>query len=72
MGEDVKVDGIYMENLEEWIEEEDYVVTYKYISRNLKVHVNVAKQMLYNFVESRKSSGGKLGVVYLVSGLVSR
>jgi len=72
MGEDVKVDGMYMENLEEWIEEEDYVVTYKYISRNLKVHVNVAKQMLYNFVESRKSSGGKLGVVYLVSGLVSR
>jgi len=72
MGEDVKVDGMYMENLEEWIEEEDHVVTYKYISRNLKVHVNVAKQMLYNFVESRKSSGSKLGVVYLVSGLISR
>ena len=72
MGEDVKVDGMYMENLEEWIEEEDHVVTYKYISRNLKVHVNVAKQMLYNFVESRKSSGSQLGVVYLVSGLISR
>ena len=72
MGEDVKVDGMYMENLEEWIEEEDLVVTYKYISRNLKVHVNVAKQMLYNFVDSRKSSGSKLGVVYLVSGLVPR
>ena len=72
MGEDVKVDGMYMENLEEWIEEEDLVVTYKYISRNLKVHVNVAKQMLYNFVASRKSSESKLGVVYLVSGLVPR
>ena len=72
MGEDVKVDGMYMENLEEWIEEEDMVVTYKYISRNLKVHVNVAKQMLFNFVDSRKSSGSKLGVVYLISGLVPR
>ena len=72
MGEDVKVDGMYMENLEEWIEEEDMVVTYKYISRSLKVHVNVAKQMLFNFVDSRKSSGSKLGVVYLISGLVSR
>ena len=73
MGEDVKVDAMYMENLEEWIEEEDNVVTYKYISRNLKVHVNVAKQMLFNFVDSRKTSGSKqLGVVYLVSGLVPR
>ena len=72
MREDEKVDDMYMENLEEWIEEEDKVVTYKYISRNLKVHVNVAKQMLFNFVDSRKSSGDKLGVVYLISGLVPR
>ena len=60
------------DNLFKNIEEEDLIVTYKYISRNLKVHVNVAKQMLYNFVESRKSSGSQLGVVYLVSGLISR
>ena len=31
-----------------------------------------AKQMLFNFVDSRKSSGSKLGVVYLISGLVPR
>ena len=61
---------MYMENLEEWVLEEDKVVTYKYLSRNLKVHVNVAKQMLFNFVQSRQSSGDKLGVVYLMSGLV--
>ena len=60
------------DNLFKNIEEEDLIVTYKYISRNLKVHVNVAKQMLYNFVELRKSSGSQLGVVYLISGLVSR
>jgi len=66
-----KVDPMYMENLEEWILEENKVVTYKYLSRSLKVHVNVAKQMLFNFVESKKSSSTPLlGIVYLVSGLV--
>ena len=81
MGEDVRVDDNYLEVLEEWIQDEDKVVTYKFLSRNLKVHVNVAKQMLFNYVDTRKSSGShqedsrkssKLGVVYLVSGLVPR
>ena len=82
MGEDVRVDDNYLEDLEEWIQDEDKVVTYKFLSRNLKVHVNVAKQMLFNYVDIRKSSGShqekdsrkssKLGVVYLVSGLVPR
>lgn len=70
MDED-KVDPMYMENLEEWILEENKVVTYKYLSRSLKVHVNVAKQMLFNFVETKKSgSTPLLGIVYLVSGMV--
>jgi DNA polymerase delta subunit 3 len=62
---------MYMDNLEEWILEENKVVTYKYLSRSLKVHVNVAKQMLFNFVETKKSSKTPLlGIVYLVSGAV--
>jgi len=70
MDED-KVDTMYMENLEEWILEENKVVTYKFLSRSLKVHVNVAKQMLFNFVETKKSSSMPLlGIVYLVSGVV--
>jgi len=67
--DEMKVDPMYMENLEEWILEENKVVTYKYLSRALKVHVNVAKQMLYNFVTSNKSKQ-LLGIVYLISGLV--
>jgi len=67
MSESTKIDDMYMENLEEWVLEEEKVVTYKYLSKNLKVHVNVAKQMLFNFVQGQKN---KLGVVYLVSGLV--
>jgi len=68
MSECTKIDDMYMENLEEWVLEDDKVVTYKYLSKNLKVHVNVAKQMLFNFVQSQKN---KLGVVYLLSGLVT-
>ena len=66
-----KVDPMYMENLDEWILEENKVVTYKYLSRSLKVHVNVAKQMLFNFAETKKSSSTPLlGIVYLVLGMV--
>ena len=67
MSEESKVDEMYMENLEEWVLEEEKVVTYKFLSRNLKVHVNVAKQMLYNFTQSKPE---QCVVVYLVSGLV--
>merc|ERR1719430_2951537 len=42
-----------------------------FLSRSLKVHVNVAKQMLFNFVETKKSSSTPmLGIVYLVSGAI--
>ena len=68
--EDTKVDEMYMENLEEWIFEEEKIVTYKFLSRSLKIHVNVAKQMLFNFVEKNKTKHPDIGVVYLVSGLV--
>ena len=68
--EETKVDDMYMENLEEWIFEEEKIVTYKFLSRSLKIHVNVAKQMLFNFVERNKKKHPDIGVVYLVSGLV--
>ena len=45
------------------------VVTYKYLSRALDVHVNTAKQMLWSYKESKQ--GACKGVVYFVSGLVS-
>jgi len=70
MAEEVKkIDGMFMENLQEWVLEEDKVVTYKYLSRSLKCHVNVAKQMLFNFIQDqREKSGSDLGIVYLLSG----
>jgi len=68
--EETKVDPLYMENLEEWVMEENKIVTYKFLSRSLKVHVNVAKQMLFNFIEEKRKSSKELAVVHLVSGLV--
>ena len=45
------------------------MVTYKYLSRALDVHVNTAKQMLWSYKEAKQ--GTCKGVVYFVSGLVS-
>jgi len=66
--EETKVDPMYMENLSEWLFEEERVVTYKYLARSLKLHVNVAKQMLFNF---RTENEDKLATVFLLSGLVN-
>ncbi|NXA76661.1 DPOD3 polymerase, partial [Thryothorus ludovicianus] len=45
-------------------------VTYKWLSYTLGVHVNQAKQMLYDYVERKRkeSSGAQLHVTYLVAG----
>ncbi|NXC27424.1 DPOD3 polymerase, partial [Campylorhamphus procurvoides] len=45
-------------------------VTYKWLSHTLGVHVNQAKQMLYDYVERkrRENSGAQLHVTYLVAG----
>jgi len=65
--EEIKSDEMYMEDLDGWILEENKVVTYKFLSRALDVHVNTAKQMLWSYKESKQ--GACKGVVYFVSGL---
>ncbi|XP_067668522.1 DNA polymerase delta subunit 3-like [Haliotis asinina] len=64
------VDEYYMENLDEFVNDENKVVTFKWLSTNLKVHVNQAKQMLYAFVqqERNKKDNDKLTVTYFVAG----
>jgi len=56
---------MWMDNLEEFVFEERKAVTYKWLSRALNVHVNVAKQMLFAFAEKNV---GKVDLVYLVAG----
>ena len=55
-------DSMWMDNLEEFVFEERKAVTYKWLSRALSVHVNVAKQMLFAFAEK---NSGKVDLVYL-------
>nr|XP_045596597.1 DNA polymerase delta subunit 3-like isoform X2 [Procambarus clarkii] len=70
---DTTMDSMYLENLDEFINDEGKIVTYKWLSLTLGVHTNVAKQMLYHFVTSQRDSdkGDDLSVTYFVSGVVA-
>jgi len=60
------MDEVYLENLQEYIFDEGKIVTYKWLSRELSVHVNNAKQMLWHFWNSRKQDG--LSATFLLAG----
>uniref|UniRef100_A0A6I8N4W3 DNA polymerase delta subunit 3 n=1 Tax=Ornithorhynchus anatinus TaxID=9258 RepID=A0A6I8N4W3_ORNAN len=63
-------DQLYLDNIDEFVVDQNKIVTYKWLSYTLGVHVNQAKQMLYDYVERRRkeNSGARLHVTYLVSG----
>nr|XP_008118895.2 PREDICTED: DNA polymerase delta subunit 3 [Anolis carolinensis] len=63
-------DELYLENIDEFVTDQNRVVTYKWLSYTLGVHVNQAKQMLYDYVERKRkeSPGVQLHVTYLVAG----
>ncbi|KAG8453160.1 hypothetical protein GDO86_004833 [Hymenochirus boettgeri] len=63
-------DELYLENIDELVTDQNKIVTYKWLSHTLGVHVNQAKQMLYDYVtRKRKESGSaRVHVTYLVSG----
>ncbi|KAK8052593.1 hypothetical protein PG993_003978 [Apiospora rasikravindrae] len=59
----------YKNVLAQQILTEDKLVTYRTLSRTLKVHVNLAKQMLYDFHKSQNDKNpGSLNATYLVYG----
>ncbi|KAM6140475.1 DNA polymerase delta subunit 3 isoform 2-T2 [Pterocles gutturalis] len=63
-------DELYLENIDEFVTDQNRIVTYKWLSYTLGVHVNQAKQMLYDYVERKRkeNSGAQLHVAYLVAG----
>ncbi|XP_019367115.1 PREDICTED: DNA polymerase delta subunit 3 isoform X4 [Gavialis gangeticus] len=63
-------DELYLDNIDEFVTDQNRVVTYKWLSYTLGVHVNQAKQMLYDYVERKRkeNSGAQLHVTYLVAG----
>ncbi|XP_030055611.1 DNA polymerase delta subunit 3-like [Microcaecilia unicolor] len=64
------MDELYLENIDEFVTDQNKIVTYKWLSHTLGVHVNQAKQMLYEYVERKRkeSLGVQLHVTYLVTG----
>ncbi|VDI79170.1 DNA polymerase delta subunit 3 [Mytilus galloprovincialis] len=65
------IDEMYLDNLDEWVNDENQIVTFKKLSLELKVHVNKAKQMLYSFVQHQRNNkdNDHLFVTYFVAGL---
>ena len=64
MTEDYKM---LLQNLEEYVIDEDKIITYKWLSKNFKLHVNTAKQLLYSFASEQKD---KVYSTYLIGGLL--
>ncbi|CAH1244921.1 POLD3 [Branchiostoma lanceolatum] len=63
-----ELDGMYLDNLDEFVHDEGKVITYKSLSHTLSVHVNQAKQMLFSFVEKSRKEKKPVHVTYLVNG----
>ncbi|XP_028987808.1 DNA polymerase delta subunit 3 [Betta splendens] len=63
------MDELYLDNIDEYVHDHNKIVTYKWLSVTLGVHVNTAKQMLYHYLDhKRKESSAPLHATYLVSG----
>ncbi|XP_073347336.1 DNA polymerase delta subunit 3 [Pagrus major] len=63
------MDELYLDNIDEYVNDHDKIVTYKWLSLTLGVHVNTAKQMLFHYLDhKRKESSAQLHATYLVSG----
>lgn len=60
-------DTMWMDNLEEWIMDENKIISAKFLSRALRVHVNTAKERLFHFANTAKDPGA-LEVVLLLAG----
>uniref|UniRef100_A0A8B9JG61 DNA polymerase delta subunit 3 n=1 Tax=Astyanax mexicanus TaxID=7994 RepID=A0A8B9JG61_ASTMX len=67
------MDELYLDNIDEYVNDQNKIVTYKWLSLTLGVHVNTAKQMLYHYLDQRRKerSGTTLHATYLVSGKCS-
>ncbi|XP_008286105.1 LOW QUALITY PROTEIN: DNA polymerase delta subunit 3-like [Stegastes partitus] len=63
------MDELYLDNIDEFVNDHNKIVTYKWLSLTLGVHVNTAKQMLFHYLDhKRKESSAQLHATYLVSG----
>ncbi|XP_035636847.1 DNA polymerase delta subunit 3 [Oncorhynchus keta] len=63
------MDDLYLDNIDEFVNDQNKIVTYKWLSLTLGVHVNLAKQMLFHYLDQKRKEGSaRLHATYLVSG----
>ncbi|RXN27000.1 DNA polymerase delta subunit 3-like isoform X2 [Labeo rohita] len=62
------MDDLYLDNIDEYVNDQNKIVTYKWLSLTLGVHVNTAKQMLYHYLQQKRNESSPLNATYLVSG----
>uniref|UniRef100_A0A4W5JMM7 DNA polymerase delta subunit 3 n=1 Tax=Hucho hucho TaxID=62062 RepID=A0A4W5JMM7_9TELE len=63
------MDDLYLDNIDEFVNDQNKIVTYKWLSLTLGVHVNLAKQVLHHYLDrKRNESSALLHATYLVSG----
>ncbi|KAK7944558.1 hypothetical protein WMY93_000286 [Mugilogobius chulae] len=48
------MDTLYLDNIDEYVLDQDKIVTYKWLSLTLGVHVNTAKRMLFHYLEHKR------------------
>lgn len=64
-----EMEQMALENLAEWIFDEDKIVSFKWLSFTLSMHVNESKRILEKFVAQNKDKPGcQLSVMYCISG----
>ncbi|XP_068120753.1 DNA polymerase delta subunit 3 isoform X2 [Hyperolius riggenbachi] len=64
------MDELYLDNIDELVADHNKIVTYKWLSHTLGVHVNQAKQMLYDYItrKRKENPSAQVHVTYLVTG----
>ncbi|XP_049773758.1 DNA polymerase delta subunit 3-like [Schistocerca cancellata] len=68
---DEETENLYIQNIEEFVLDENKVVTYKWLSKTLGVHVNTAKQLLYAFAtQSAEAKTAGIKKTFLISGVL--
>ncbi|XP_052215215.1 DNA polymerase delta subunit 3-like isoform X2 [Dreissena polymorpha] len=65
------VDSLFLENIEEFVNDENKIVTYKWLSQTLNVNCNTAKQMLFKYIDTVRNDKNKddISATYFISGL---
>ncbi len=59
---------MWMDNLDEWILDANRIVTPRMLSRQLKMHINTAKECLYHYSRVKAQADVDLEVILLLSG----